>query len=183
MNTRPANRSRGTCSKRRSPEAGRASEEDLRRRFRSARLDRGLGYDYATREVRHTRDVKDPERIFKNGLAGCAPDLDLCAALVERMLDDGSQQKTLAAFAHAYTDRDGRVYPGVTLYDAWSSGVEIEMPDVDTLGIVHTLLDDWKTWKAPVDASQHDKLYAKIGELYRALHRLQGLRHALAAPT
>jgi hypothetical protein len=137
-------------------------------------------YDYATRELRHATNVKDAARIFANGLAGIPPGLDLCTALVERALDDGSQQKVLTAFGHAYTDRSGTVYTGITLYDAWASGAEIEMPDVDTLGIVHTVLDDWKTWVAPVSPAQHDDLYGKLGELFKAAHRHRGLRHALA---
>ena len=45
------------------------------------------------------------------------------------------ERSALAAFGPAYTDRNGNVYPGVTLYDAWASGPEIEMPDVDVLGV------------------------------------------------
>lgn len=137
-------------------------------------------YDYGTRELRHTRAHKDAARLFRNGLAGVPPDLDLCTALVERALDDGSQQKVLAAFGHAYTDRDGAVYTAITLYDAWASGAQIEMPDVDTLGIVHSVLDDWKTWVAPVPATQQEALYDRIGDLYKDAHRHRGLRHALA---
>src|SRR5262249_29966935 len=94
--------------------------------------------------------------------------------------DDGSQQKTLAAFLHAYTDREGGVYPGVTLYDAWASGAEIEMPDVDCLGIVHSVLDDWKTWRAPVPATKHEALYDRIGKIFVDAHRHRSLRRALA---
>lgn len=137
-------------------------------------------YDPGTRGIVRAADEADLERRLANLLAGYAPDADLAEALVERALDDGSQQRALAAFDHAYTDRDGRVYPGVTLYDAWASGAEIEMPDVDSLGIVHTVLGDRKTWVAPVDASQHAALYARIGELFAAAHRHRGLRRALA---
>jgi hypothetical protein len=101
-------------------------------------------------------------------------------ARVARALHDGSEQKVLTAFGHAYTDRSGTVYTGITLYDAWASGTEIEMPDVDTLGIVHTVLDDWKTWTAPISPAQHDDLYGKLGDLFKAAHRHRGLRHALA---
>ena len=137
-------------------------------------------YDPATRGIVRAADEADPERRLANLLAGYAPDADLVEALVERTLDDGSQQRALAAFGHAYTDREGRVYPGVTLYDAWASGAEIEMPDVDTLGIVHTVLGDRTTWVAPVDGSQHDELYARIGELFTAAQRHRGPRRALA---
>ena len=54
----------------------------------------------------------------------------------------------------------------------------MEMPDVDQLGIVHTCLNEWKRWKAPV--SDQEGLYEKVGELFQELHRHRGLRHALA---
>jgi hypothetical protein len=135
-------------------------------------------YDYGARELRRHGAPDELERIFENALAGFAPELDLATALVELQLDDGAQQKALAAFDHAYADRDGKVFAGISLYDAHCSGIEIEMPDVDTLGIVHDVLGDWKTWKAPV--REQDSLYARIGELFQDARRHRGLRHALA---
>jgi hypothetical protein len=156
--------------------AAKLSGKAAKPRFESA-----WRYDYASRGLVRSKDWKDPERAFRNGLQGIPPDLDLVEALVERALDDGAEQKALAAFGHAYTDREGGAYPGITLYDAWGSGVEIETPDVDTLGIVHTVLGDWKTWKAPVPAIQHEKLFEKIGAIFLAAQRHRDLRHALAS--
>ncbi len=137
-------------------------------------------YDYGRREVVRLPGWDDAERILSNALAGYAPLHDLAEALVEKALDDGAQQKTLAAFAHTYTDRSGRAFPGITLYDAWSSGAEIEMPDVDTLGLLHELRDDWTTYRAPVPEPQHARLYKSLGDLFRDASRQRGLRHALA---
>ncbi|HUR27091.1 MAG TPA: hypothetical protein VM509_02820 [Planctomycetota bacterium] len=147
----------------------------------SSGLDSAWRYDWATREVQRTKDDRDPTRLFQNALAGFPPDLDLGVALIERALDDGKEQASLAAFGHAYTDRTGTVYPGITLYDALSSGLEIEMPDVDVLGVIHELANDWKTWIAPVPDTRHDALYEKYGEFYAAAKHHRGLRTALAA--
>jgi hypothetical protein len=46
---------------------------------------------------------------------------------------------------------------------------------------VHTVLGDWKTWRAPVDAKKQEKLFDTIGGLFVAAQRHRGLRHALAA--
>jgi hypothetical protein len=138
-------------------------------------------YEFGRGELRRAASWKDPERIFRNGLVGIPPDLYLAVALIERALDDGSQAKVLHAFGHAYTDRDGKVYPGLTLYDAWASGREIEMPDVDALGVVHSVLGDWASWRAPVPASRQDALYERIGELFVPARAHRALRHALAA--
>src|SRR5690606_37332929 len=90
------------------------------------------------------------------------------------------QRVALAGFAHAYTDREGNVFP-LSLYDAWSSGLEIEMPDVDALGIAHEVLGETTRWKAPIPAAQHDELYALISERFQAARPYRGLREALAA--
>jgi len=137
-------------------------------------------YDYGRREVVRHPGWDDRARIFANALAGYEPGYDQAEALVEKELDDGSQQKTLAAFGHLYTDREGKAFPGVTLYDAWSSGAEIEMPDVDTLGLYHALRDDWTSFHAPVPGPQQAPLYKAIGEFFRPASRHRGLRHALA---
>ncbi len=143
-------------------------------------LDSGWVYDYTTRELRRTQRSDDPERLFANALAGFPPNLDLAEALVEMQLDRGAEQRSLTAFAHAYTDRSGNVYTGLTLYDAWASGSNMEMPDIDTLGVVHDLDGDWKTYKAPVPGSKQRKLYDHVGELFIPAHRYRGLRHAMA---
>jgi hypothetical protein len=143
------------------------------------RLVPGYVYDYATGELRRVGG-DEPQRIFENALRGHPPKLDLVEALVERMLDDGSQKQRALAFSHAYSDRSGNVFPGITLYEAYGSGTDIEMPDVETLGIVHTLFDDWTTWKAPISGPQQEPLYEKIGAEFVALHRHRGLRHAVS---
>ena len=144
------------------------------------RLDSGWMVDYAARGLVRLPHQGDPRRVFENGLLGMAPDWDLAEALVELALDDGSLQKSFQAFAHAYTDRWGGVYPGVTLYDAHASHTQIEMPDVDCLGLAHDLLGDWTTWTSPVPAEQHEEFYAKIEELFRAVAHHRALRTNLA---
>lgn len=146
----------------------------------SRRADSGWMYDYATRELRRLPHEGDRVRVFENALLGLPPGWDLAEAWVERMLDDGSLQKTFAAFGHAYTDRNGGVYAGLTLYDAHASRGELEMPDVDSLGLVHEIANDWTTWKAVVTDVEQPSLYAKVGELFTPAHRHRALRTNLA---
>jgi len=152
--------------------------ERVFRKIPERRLDSAWVYDYTTREPRRVKDLEDPERLFANALAGFPPNLDYAEVLVERALDDGSLHKELTVFAHAYTDRLGNAFPDVTLYDVWGATVEMEMPDIDCLGVVHELEDDWKTWKAPV--KKQKSLYAKIETLYVPARNHRALRHALA---
>lgn len=150
------------------------------RKIQTRRLTTCWVYDYGSGEVLRTLPLEDPARTFANGLQGLPPWLDLAEALVEQKLDNGKQQKSLAAFGHMYSDRQGVAFPGITLYDAWCSGQEIEMPDVECLGIIHDVLGDWRKWKAPVPETKHDDLYERIQELFESAHRHRGLRHALA---
>jgi hypothetical protein len=136
-------------------------------------------YDWSSGDVRFLGGHDDPDRLFENALHGYPPELDLGLALCLRALDRGGERRALAAFAHAYTDRAGGVYP-FTLYEAWNSGATLEMPDVDVLGIVHEVLDDWSTWVAPVPAKRHDRLYGRVSELFVAARRYRALREALA---
>jgi len=144
------------------------------------RLDSGWMVDYAQRTLVRLPHQDDPRRRFENALLGMSPDWDLAEALVELALDDGALQKEFTAFAHAYTDRWGGVYPGVTLYDAYASLQTIEMPDVDTLGVLHDLVGEWDLYRSPVPAHQHEELYAKTGAIFKRLLRHRGLRTNLA---
>ena len=89
-----------------------------------------------------------PERIAFNASRGLSPYTDLVEALVEQQLDAGEVRAEAAAFSHAYSDRSGNAYREITLYDAWSAGTEIEMPDVECLGMLD-LEDDWYSFTAP----------------------------------
>lgn len=137
-------------------------------------------YDWASGTVERIGDPDDPETIFANALNGCSPEIDLACALVLKALDSGQEKKLLTAFSHAYTDRDGNVYPRITLYDAWLSGKVIEMPDVDVLGVLHDVLGEWERWTAPVPGSEHPALYAQVGELFQKARRYRQLRESLA---
>lgn len=149
-------------------------------RVPARRLDSAWVYDYAAREPRRTQRRDDPDRLFRNALNGFPPDLDLAEALVEMALDDGAEREAAAAFGHAYTDRTGNVFTGLTLYDAWASGSNMEMPDIDNLGILHDLTGEWKKFVAPVPGHKQKPLYNVVGDLFQSIHRHRGLRHALA---
>ncbi len=142
------------------------------------RLSSAWQYNYATQTVENSGDPKDPERVFKNGLSGFPPDLDLAEAICQSLLDDGSLVEIHQAFAHTYAVRSGHSFPGISLFDAWSSGRKIEMPDVECLGLLHTLENDWKSFVAPV--RKQEALYKRIEKLYVPVQRQRALQEALA---
>ncbi len=168
--------------RRRLDPAGPAASETRERmfaRFGARRLRTAWRYDWSARRIVRTADASDPRHVFENGLMGHPPGVDLAEALLEQWLDDGSQHEALAAFGHAYTDREGAVFP-LTLYDAWCSAETMEMPDIDNLGIVHELLDDWTTWVSPIPEGRQQALYRRVERLFEEPHRYRALRTALA---
>ncbi len=137
-------------------------------------------YDWGRRKIVRTGDPNDVETLFANATNGYPPGLDLAVAIVEQALDDGSLQKHNAAFDHVYTDRDGGVYPGTTLYDVWSSDLLLEMPDIDALGIMHDVFNDWDTWVSPIAPEQHGRLYGLLERQYKQVRAFRTLREELA---
>ena len=155
---------------------------DMTRSIPERRLRRGFAYDWTTGDVRRLEGADDPRRVVENALQGFNPDLDLAEALVLRALDDGAQREAFVAFDHRYTDRNGRVFPTISLYDAWSSGLEIEMPDIDVLGLATDLVPEkkWrKQWVAPIPSTEHDRLYGAIGDRFVPAKQFRSLREAL----
>ncbi|MFT7168996.1 MAG: hypothetical protein ACI80K_002130 [Paracoccaceae bacterium] len=155
-----------------------ANVSRLRGAWNEREMEVAFRYDWARGTIVAVQKWDDPERIARTAAAGFSPTSDLVEALVEMQLDKGEMRDVAFAFGHAYSDRSGNAYRRVTLFDAWSSGETIEMPDVECLGIVHTLDDDWKTWKAPV--SKQKSLYKRIGEHFSPLRRYRALRTAMA---
>jgi hypothetical protein len=136
-------------------------------------------YDWGRAKLTKLGNPRLPETVFHNAVLGLPPGADLARALVLAALDHPSERKLQAAFSHAYTDREGNVFP-VALYEMWVTGTTMEMPDVDALGVVHFVLDDWKRWVAPVPGPKQEPLYKLIGELFLAARRSRELRQNLA---
>ena len=144
------------------------------------KLDSSWIYVYATREIRRIGPRDDLDKTFRNALNGFPPGLDLAEAVLEQWLDDGSQQATAQAFGHSYTGREGGVYAEFTLYDAWASGTKFETPDIDILGLIHDLENDWGSCKAPLHGACAEELPARVETFFVPYYRHRGLRNALA---
>lgn len=137
-------------------------------------------YDWARGEVVQAGDPFEPSHLVQLAIQGRSPEHDLVVALVTAALDRGEERPAHQAFGHAYATRTGVAFPGITLYQAWSSGEELEMPDVECLGIYHDLTGDWKRFVAPVPGNQQRPLYAVLGERFGRLRRERSVAEALA---
>ena len=134
-------------------------------------------YDWALGTVVRTGDPLDPEYIFENALNGYFPGQDLARAIALKDLDDGSERKGLAAFNHTYAWNEGEVFEGITLYDAFLHGRDVDLSDVDALGLLHDTLGDWETWVSPI--ADQDGLYAVLSAEFKPIRQFRELRESV----
>lgn len=158
----------------------RRTEEKFLENLPERRRTRSWVYDWGARTIRRNGDEREPDRVFELALEGLLPNADLALALILMQLDNGSEQETLAAFGHAYTDRRGGVYPNLTLYDVWSSGERMEMPDVDTLGL-YQAMGGRRSFDPPLSSREQKEAFAAIEEHFTDARRYRALRSAMAS--
>lgn len=138
-------------------------------------------YDQASGQVVRADPPPDAAARFAAILAGRPPEVEAAIAVLERELDVDADQRELARwFEHLYADRDGRVFAGITLYEAWASGKTVEVPDVDAIAyarrVVHT-----DAFVSPIPAGRRrDRLYAQIQDGFARHRTYRTLREAAA---
>jgi len=126
-----------------------------------------LAWDYgANQALAWAPQLEARGRLF-NALNGYPPDADVVVAWLLSQFDFEKKHDAAAAyFAHCYADLNGRVYPEVTLYDAWFSGHGLDMPDVDTIAFAKKLMKD-SSYVAPLPAdAKRQKLYDAMSKSF-----------------
>ncbi len=145
-------------------------------------LHRAVSFDWgAGRVVRREQPLSD-EEAFENLLRGYPPGTDEAVASVLAQIDTDPAERPLASyFEHTYADLEARAYEGVTLYEAWCSGKQLAVPDVDAIPFAVEILRD-RSYRSPIPANaRRTKLYQRIRE-HAARHRsYRTLREAAAA--
>ncbi len=127
------------------------------------------------------RELTDTQR-FANYVHGYAPGADHAIARILQILDNDPRQRLLGDyFSHLYCDRDGHVFAGVSLFAAWSSGQQIEMPDTDGIAFARRVLQN-RSYTAPLPADRRrDQLYEQIRTAFAEHREYVSLRQCLAA--
>lgn len=147
-----------------------------------ADLDAAVVYDWGTGAcVRTLQDLGDEQR-FANLARGHVPGADQAVAQVLALLDTDPVQRRLGSyFEHLYADREGAVFAGISLYDAWRSGIRFEMPDTDAIAFARLVLDT-RAVVDPIPADRRrERLYARISDGFAQHHEHRTMRLALAA--
>lgn len=165
-------------------EPGETAWEQVRAEFfgRNAPPDPGAAWewDYGRNALIRPRTALPPEARLVALLAGRWPEPDRLAALAEASLDHDSARDAVADyFAHHYRDRAGVVFAGIRLDDAWGSGREIEVSDVEAVAWLRTVAQEDRV-RSPIPAKLHDPIYTRISESYAVWREYRTLRRALA---
>ena len=144
-------------------------------------LRRAVDYDWLAGAAVRTTELDEDARI--HDLAhGYAPGSDHALAQVLAALDRSPAQRRLGDyFEHLYGDRDGAVFAGVTLYDAFRSQQKLEMPDTDTIAYARLVLDT-RAYESPIPGDRRrERLYQKIAAGFAAHHEHRTWCLAVAA--
>ncbi len=122
-----------------------------------------VAYDWLHGEAATASRPLSVRERFANLCAGYPPAADRAVARLLWLLDRDADQRTIAAWSeHSYADRDGRVFDGVSLYEAWYSGRTVEVPDVDAIAFARRiLLTD--SFVSPIpEGRRRERLYDQI---------------------
>jgi len=122
-----------------------------------------IAYDWRHARVARREHGLSFDSRFANALGGWLPDADLIVAHLLAKFDADDHQHELAEyFEHAWADLDARVYENVTLFEAWCSGNQVDVPDVDAIPFAETILAD-RTFVSPIPAgARRTRLYEQI---------------------
>ncbi|MBK8974502.1 MAG: hypothetical protein IPM29_01110 [Planctomycetes bacterium] len=153
-------------------------------------LRREVDYDWADGRLVRLQPL-DYDALFANAAYGFAPGTDEALAGILLRLDraGGERQRKLGTwFAHTYCDLEAHCYPGITLYDAWYSGEQVDVPDVDAIPFAWEILGQ-RSLRSPLSGPPRDRLYEAIRDAaleyrqHRTLLEAAAAAYVRAAPT
>jgi len=139
-------------------------------------------FDWQLGKATYSGATLDDDQRFANYVNGYPPGTDHAIARVLEMLDRDEHQRQLAwFFEHLYADRYGGVYADVTMFDAWNSGVVIEMPDTEAIAYARRVLST-QSFVSPIPGDRRRaRLYRKVKQGFASHRDYRSLRWVAAA--
>lgn len=102
------------------------------------------------------------------------------AAYAEGALDRNKSLDTSADyFAHAYRDRNGKVFQGIPLFEIWNAQTTFGISDVESIAFLRLVVNDTRL-KSPIPGKEHAGIYTQIEEHFEIYREYRSLRSALA---
>jgi hypothetical protein len=127
-----------------------------------------LHWDYGRNAIERPSAWEEPSTVdsMRQLWNGLIPHADVLRATLESILDDQKTMDLVADyFNHCYRDRNGKVYPGITLGDLWGSGEELEVSDAESVAFMRRILRD-DAIQSPIPKRLHPGIYSIIRETY-----------------
>jgi hypothetical protein len=124
-------------------------------------------YDFGSNTGKDSgKDPASDEQLW-NYLYGYPPNADLLVAWLTMKLDHDDTLDQLAQhFAHCYCDLEGTCAQTITLYDAFASEQNIDMPDVDVIPFARAVLKD-ESFVSPIPPdSRQRELFNSVNESF-----------------
>ena len=117
-------------------------------------------YSYAENAAYETGFEITPAHELEDYFLGLVPDTAILCAWLESEFDhDRKLDKVAWHFDHAYCDRVGNCYGGITIYDAFASQMQMEMSDIDVIAYARRVLKD-NSFQSPIPGnSKRQRLY------------------------
>ncbi len=165
---------------------GTAEWQRARERYPARTLLPGLtaevAYDWATGKPAWLGESESEEVRFSNLVHGWMPGADHAVAQVLATLDTDPRQRLLAEwFQHACATLQGRVFQDITLYEAWYSGEQVDVPDVDAIAFARKVLKT-ASFVSPIpDGRRRDRLYQQVRDAADEHRQDRTLREVAAA--
>jgi len=166
--------------------AGDERHTSVRQRFPAQTLlpdlHKAVWYDWASaRIVRRARPLSTTE-VMENIYHGYPPGSDDALAQLLKKFDNNPKMRRIAEYlSHLYADLTAQAFEGVTLYEAWYSGEQIDVPDVDAIPFERKILKT-RRFKSPIPAGRRrTNLYKKIRDQAFEFRKYRTLREAAAA--
>lgn len=124
-----------------------------------------VAYDFARNVGVDSQKDPSSEDALWNYLYGYPPGADVLVAWLEMKLDhDDSIDELARHFAHCYCDLDGTCFPDITLFDAFASESNIDMPDPDVIPYARLIEKD-DSFVSPIPPDERQQiLFRQINE-------------------
>lgn len=142
----------------------------------------GVVFDWNTGKAALAPHQPTDDERFANLARGYLPGSDQAVAqILQALVGDPALHPSTPFFEHLYADRDGHVFAGVRLYDAWYSGKLVEVPDVEAIAFARKLLHT-EAFASPIPADRRrERLYKQIQDHALQERKFRTLRQAAAA--
>ena len=183
---RAAKWAKGVAPKRKVIRAGQAKYAAMRQRYPARTLlpdlHKAVWYDWGRGMIVRRDAPLTTREQMENLLAGYPPGSDDTLAQILAKLDSDPKMRPLAHyFGHSWASLDAEVFEGITIYEAWYSGEQVDVPDVDAIPFEQRVLGTRK-FRSPIPAGKRREwLYQQVRDAALRFRKYRTLREAAAA--